>query len=422
MVFFILVLLLLCSCEADCVDLTVRSNKKAAQKVMLWVVPEKDETVPLLVDHMVRALSFTKQCELIVEQAENFPSSSDLKKIKNERDIFLVLAVAPCEKGYAWRLYDTIVSKMHVARRYEKTGSELRGWAYALCDDIWPLLMKSKGFFSTKIAYEQGVKGENCRHIYIADFDGSHAERLIATSTVNIAPRWNYDRKNPMLFYSTNTPKNLRMMAIGTDKKTKVTSNYDGQNIAPSFCKDGSKMVYCCSRGDGRCQIYLCEKSNIKNLTNNMSNNISPSLSPDGTKVYFCSDAQTGRSDLFVYDMQNDELERLSTGIECSASRYNALAERVVYARTIDGVQQLYLYDVKTRKHEALTGDASSKQGCSWSPCGNFILFSEKEEGKSSRLAMINVHDKSKRYVSAEGEDCAFPDWSPVYREFPIFC
>ncbi len=403
------------------VDLKINSKKRGAQSVLLWCIQENDEYMPQLVEAMERALSFTKQCYIQVEHHTTIPSKEDLKALKRDKKAQLVITIAPFSKGYEWRLYDTIAPTLHAARRYEKRGDLVRGWAYNICDDVWDIMMHSKGFFSTKIAYAQKVPDKRIKHIYVADFDGSYPQKVVDTSTINVAPRWHYDRKHPMLFYSDFTAQNIRLMVMGMDGVSKIASNFDGVNMIPAFSGDGSKMAYCSSRGDGYCQIYYCEKNEIKNITNNTGNNVSPSMTSDGSKIFYCSDVLKKSPELFCYNFKTGSTERLTSGAHCETPRYSPACHKVAYVRSVKGIMQLFVFDLVDRSHTQLTFAGKHKQECCWSPCGNWLIFSEGDLGKESRIALLNLHDKTQRMLTPAGHDCTFPDWSPIYSEYPQF-
>lgn len=410
---------------AGIIDMKVTSSISRAQPVLLWCVKDTDSDMEKLAQLLQKTLSYTKQCKVSIDYFDTFPSKESLTRLKKEKGFHLVIVVRPYTDGYEWRLYNTVTQQLHGAHRYAKRGAELRAWAYNISDEIWPIMMQSDGFFSTKIAYTKKVPNKvpskQVKHIYIADYDGSNAQLLIDTPTINVAPRWHYDRRNPMLFYSDFTAKNIRLMVMGLDKKPHVASNFDGLNMIPAFSQDGSKMVYCSSRGDGHCQLYYCQKDTIRNITNNSGNNISPSLTADGKKVFFCSDYQRPYPQLVSYDLEKNQMEWLTRGAHCETPRYSPKTNKIAYCRSVRGVMQLFTYDVATKRHIQLTRRGKNKQECCWSPCGNWLLYAEGDIGKASRIALINLHDKKQRFLTASTSDCGFPDWSPIYKEFPLF-
>ena len=52
----------------------------------------------------------------------------------------------------------------------------------------------------------------------------------------------------------------------------------------------------------------------------------------------------------------------------------------IVFTGQVDGINDLYLYDLHTFEVERLTSDFTSNLHPSWSSDGNFIVFSQEED------------------------------------------
>jgi len=285
-------------------------------------------------------------------------------------------------------------------KKYAKRGTYQAGWGHNLADVIWPALTGQAGFFSTKIAYCKEVrmrKKKKITHIYIADYDGSNEQLLVDTPTVTIAPRWNNDTKNPLLFYSEYTNANVRLMVADMHKHSKISSNFDGVNMVPAFSKDGKQVVYCASRGDGSCHIYHYANGICKRITRNRGNNVSPTFSDDNTTIYFSSDFQTELPQIFSYNLKTEALERITQGGYCACPSYHA-KRGLVYAKR---------------------ADAGDKDEPSWSSCGNCLFFSCERTGKN-RIALLNLLTNERRYLTSEKQSCSYPSCSPVYDQVPV--
>lgn len=334
----------------------------------------------------------------------------------------IFLNETPHHHAIDWRLYDTTQAVMLKGSKYTKRGHVLRGWGHNVADDMWVALTGQEGFFSTKIAYCKNAritKKRTIKHVYVADYDGSNEQQLVNVPTVSVAPRWNHDAKNPLVFYSEYTNSNVRMVAVNMHKKRRIASNFDGVNMLPAFSIDGKRVVYCASRGDGNCQLYCYDQGELKKLTHNAGNNVSPTFSDDGLKIFFCSDAQTGKPQIYCHDLVTSSLERLTQDGYCAAPSYCGKKNRIVYSKIIQGIMQLCIYDLVTKEHTQLTFDRGHKEECSWSPCGNYLLFSV-EEGERSKIAMLNLLTNDRKYVTDSKYVCSYPSWSPVYDEFPV--
>lgn len=417
----VLVSLSFFSCVMYGIDLKIEAANTQGIPVTLWYKADaKDDTIAPIAHKMAHCFSFTKQCVVSVASADEMPSKKQIRAVKEKEKSLLLVVLSSLKDKYEWRVYDTMTGLLLQTRQYRKKETLPRIVAYALADQIWPLLTGQEGFFSTKIAYCKKVINKHVKHIYIADFDGSNEQAMVEAPTINIAPRWNHNRSRPLLFYSDYAPMNVRLKVADLSKKTYVASNFDGLNMIPAFCDDGSKVVYCVSQGNGCCQLYYHDKNCFKNITQNQGNNVSPSFSADGNMVFFCSDFETRSPQLYVYNVATNVTERLTSGGYCASPRYSSQAHKIAYSKLIAGVMQLFVYDVASKQHEQLTTDNANKQECAWSPCGNWLIYSIGLPCKPSRIAMMNRHSKVSQFLTEAAYDCNYPDWSPRYDQFPL--
>jgi len=287
---------------------------------------------------------------------------------------------------------------------------------------IWPEIMGTESSFSTKIAYAKTVKRKgkhNYRHIYSADYDGSYPIPLIDTPTVNVAPRWNYDLNKPLIFYSESARTNISLRIATMDGKRKIASNFDGLNMLPAFSKNGKKVTYCISGGNGKCDLYYYENKKLKKLLNNTGNNISPTLSDDGNRIFFCSDFKNKTPLIYCFNRMTNKITQITNHGPCFSPTNFEKNGDLAYVKRVNGVMQIFVYNEKTEKHRQLTDDINfHKEECMWSPCGNYLIFS-LTSGSSSRLAIEHITTKKRHIVTSLNNKCNYPAWSPRYHVFP---
>lgn len=372
---------------------------------------------------LAKDLSFSGQCTISSDQLDMIPEKSFIEALAQDGYLFVIVIGFADDTMLFWRLYDTRNAKQIAAKKYLKQGTVERVWAHNVADSIWPVLTGKSGCFSSKIAY---AKAQHCAHkkadirmICMADYDGSHEEILVDTPTVNIAPRWNRDTKKPILLYSEYTDDKIRLVMVDMHKRRKVASNFDGINMLPAFSADGKCAVYCSSRADGNCHLYRYEQGELKRILDNNGNNLTPTLSADGSYMYFCSDYKGNRPHIYRYDFYTKNLTQISAGGGSMGPCYCPQNKKVAYSKIINGVMQIMIYDENTKEHTQITQDAGNKDEVSWSPCGNYLLYSIEKNGKS-RVAMLNLATHHQRYITSSQTDCIYPAWSDIYTVFPI--
>ncbi len=382
-----------------------------------------DQDFVSLLEILKKDLMFSGQFNVSMSITDHVPNKSFFAAVgKDGYPLTLIL-----EKKNAdtinWRLYDTALGQMVKGQSHPRKDNIVRGWAHSLADMVWPELTGKEGFFSTKIAYCRAVhlphKKSDCRYICVADYDGSYEQRLVTTPTINLGPRWNRDTKKPLLFYSEYTNKNIRLMSVDMQGRRRIASNFDGINMLPTFSGDGKRVVYCASRADGNCHLYHFEKNNLKRLLSAEGNHVSPTIAEDGSHMYFCSDYETGKPGIYRYDFDTQKVSPITQRGSAMAPSYSSAARKVVYSKFVNSVVQLFCYDEVTGKHTQITTDAGNKDEASWSPCGNYLLFSV-DKGSKGRIAQLNLLTNELRYITNQSDDCTYPIWSDRYDQFPV--
>lgn len=356
------------------------------------------------------------------------PTKWAIKKLAPQYPIALFLSLSRDKKILEWRLYDTQYATMVKGQRFVRENYSPRFQAEHLADELWPTLTGQAGFFSTRIAFCKEVPNKKVRGFKqiglvcpyanpatqkYADFQ----DRLMHGKL--FAPRWNNDLSNPLLLYSESTLSNVRLMSIDLQRKRKIVSNFEGLNVLPTFSTDGKKVVYCLSR-NGKSQLYLYEfdaqnkKAFLKRLTRNEGNNISPVLCDNGD-IVFCSDSNSRGPQICYYHADTNMIDKLTSGGYCACPSLCAKTNALAYCKSVNGIMQVFLYNMQTKKHEQVTFDNGNKEECTWSPCGTYLAFTV-DGGNTSRIAVLNLLTKERVFITPANERCTYPSWSPRYQ------
>lgn len=398
---------------------TSTATRHAKMKLLLLCQEESSKLLQEIIGILAKDLSFTGQFA-VQEQFQDGAVTALTCNKAAQKGFPLMVHLKELPRSIEWRLYNTMNGIMLKGKKYKKKGANVRGWAHALADMIWPELTAQPGFFSSKIAYCKAVdrkKEQNYKHVYIADYDGSCEQPLVATPTVNVAPRFNKDPQSCLVFYSQFTNENVELKVVDMKRRQKTISAFDGINMLPTFSSDGKRVAYCASKGTGNCQIFYFENKKLTQITENSGNNISPTFNADGSAIYFCSDVH-GSPSIYCFDRNSQEMQRLTKGAASMSPAYNELCNKVAYGKKTDGVYQIWLYDCATQEHKQITTHAGHKSECCWSPCGNYILYAV-EKNQKQFLEMIHYKTGLKRQLAIAG-NCSYPAWSICYKELPI--
>lgn len=405
--------------HAESINLSVSNAQRNEKvKILINVIDQPSVELNAFVDLLKKALEFKDQCSVTTCFNQRMLKKQEALA---QTDYTYILFVHNHPHHYDWHLFEVSSGTMIKNKKVAKHGDVKRAWAYAFADSVYETLTNDPAFFSTKIAFAKEVpqkNGSHYTHLYIADYDGSNAELLVSTPTINVSPRWNNDVNRPLLFYSENTNANMRMMASDMKKKHVIASNFDGLNMLPSFSPDGMSVVYCATRGSGKCQLYRWSGKQLKNLTNNNGNNFAPAYSADGKEIFFSSDFQNGQPQIYSYHIDTQELTQITSDGYCVSPTYCAHTNKLGYAKLVNGVMQLFSYDCKNKKHQQLTFDNVQKDECVWSPCGTFLMC-PYDNGKISKVTLFNTITGKYTQVTHCKESCYYPAWSTIYNEYP---
>lgn len=393
--------------------------------VMIASVGALDDELQEVIKIIAADLEMTEQCSAKIQHFQALQKKSDIKNLF-EQNYYIALFISQEKNGFSWRLYDTHTATMIAGKKYQKKGTIVRGWAHNIADQIWPEFMGSMSCFSSKIAYckqlwvKHNGKDKVYKHIYLADADGKHSKPFIEIPTVCLAPRWSNNQDDPILFYSENTLSNVRLVMANMYGKRRTICSFDGLNMLPAFADDHKNIVFCLSK-DGSSQLYhsflnVERRRVFQRMTQNNGNNFSPCYINDHT-VAFVSDYQTKYPAIYSIDMKTLQMTPITTEGYCACPSYCKANNKLLYSKMVGRVMQIFTYDCDTKVHQQLTTGTESKEEGAWSPCGNFIIFAARSQGKS-RIARYNLLTGRMQYITPASENCTYPAWSPVHTLF----
>ncbi len=402
--------------------LSVKAEKTVITSLLI-IVLEKESTLTAEVsDAIKRVFEFTGQFSVAIEYHKERLKKQAVIDLQGEYDFVLFLNENKNEHAYEWRLYDTYKAVMQKGFRVHKDGKLARGWGYAIADSLLPFVTGNAPFSSCKLVYCQKEKhGETL--ICVADFDGSFPVILARSKTTLIAPCWNKDPENPLVLFSKYTPSNVQLIASTLSGAQSVAINFDGLTMQPAFSSDGKEVAISLAL-NGSNQIYYygydaaAKKIKYTQVTANKGVNIKPCFLENGDLV-FCSDYELGKPQLYHFKKSDSSLTRITSNEVSLSPDYCTKNKKLVYSKLIKGCMQLCTYDFGTKKETQITFDKGHKQDCSWSCCGNYVIYSYQEQNQH-RLAVYSFLTKKQKFLTDGSKMCSYPSWSILYRPFPV--
>jgi len=416
----IIICILVSVVTSHAVEVGARQTKKMG--ITIAQIGAESPLMKELAHTVKNDLAFTGQFELQIVQIDRIKKIHQVQSYAQYGPLMVALQEKSGKYVAEWRLYDTRTGKMIVGRHLAKSGKVARQWGHALANSLITELTKNDGPFCSKIVYCKEYPKQEKTDICIADYDGQHEHRIVSLNSFAIGPRWNADIKSPLIMYSEYTPLNVRLMMTDLKGNKSVATSFEGLNMLPAFSLDGAEAIVCLSAG-GSSQLYRyahderAKKSRYTRLTKNDGNNLSPSIMENGN-ILFCSDFQTRSPQIYIMDRYGDNICCITTGGFCTSPSYSQKSGKITYSKIVEGYSQLMVYDISNKKTIQLTSDPVHKTEASWSPCGNYLLFSA-DNTKTKRLAVESLLTKERIYITDGSFRYSYPSWSPSYPEFP---
>jgi Tol biopolymer transport system component len=207
-------------------------------------------------------------------------------------------------------------------------------------------------------------------------------------------------------------------------------------NVAPALSPDGSRVAFFSDRGLFSIQLYLADaktgkvqRTLVKTAVDQHYESlefINSAGAWDATGRQFAFVAvEHGRPVLTLLDTHTDHVEReirLKTLGEIFTPTWAPDGHAIAFSALVGGLQDLFVYDLKTNTLERLTNDAYADLQPAWSPDGRTIAFSTDRfttdlanlKYGDYRLALYDVATGAIRPLA--GFDDAKninPQWSP---------
>lgn len=416
----ILVLLIgINSCSAA-VGIEARHTKK--MPFIIASLGKEQTTTQEMLKTLASDLAFTGQFEVSLEHIDHLKTKHDIKNFAQKSPLLLIVEDRIGKHGLEWRLYDTRTGSMKTGKRFVKENVSVTAWGHDLADHINNALTLNQSPFCSLITYCKEDPKKAKTDICVANYNGKNEKTVASLNTFAIAPCFNADTQKPLILYSEYTAHNIRLMMTDLQGNKSPAANFDGLNMQPAFSQDGSDIVVCLSAA-GNAQLYRYEsgsrdkKGRYVRLTDNDGSNLSPSIMKNGDIAY-CSDFENGTPQIYIMNRHGKNVRKISNGGCCTAPCYSAANQKIAYSKLIDGCSQIMVYDIKKNVTTQLTSDAGHKTESSWSPCGNYLVYS-LEDSKTKRLAVHNLLTKDRTFITDGSFRYSYPCWSPRYPLLP---
>ena len=311
-----------------------------------------------------------------------------------------------------FHLYNTVLGKEELKKRYSGSAGEARQLAHRFADDVFTHYTREPGAFRTRLAFVRKVKG--VKQIFVGDWDARNAQPITAGS-MNLLPAWtpkgasvvftSYKNGSPGLFVYDLAAKSMDMLFKRTS--TLVTG--------ASFSPDGSRVVFSMSQDDGNSHLWIAhgDGSNAKRLTDGFGINSSPCFSPDGKRIAYVSN-RAGNPQIYVLPAAGGAPKRITfQGNYNQTPDWSPRGDLIAFtARDERNAFDIFTVDPDTLKITRLTQDQGNNEEPTFSPNGRLVAFTSTRKG-ASHLYVMSADGNFQRQMTF-GDDAVYtPSWGP---------
>jgi len=232
--------------------------------------------------------------------------------------------------------------------------------------------------------------------LHLMDADGRNKRRL----THNIfcqQPSWS--PSGDMIIFSGNGVDSSEISICGVrpdGSALRQLYNCPGIETSPCFSPDGGSIIFAATASDPSrfspvgatdiFELHLASKE-IHLIQSHPAIDGEPRYSPDGTRIAFTSH-RNGASVEQTQALFEDYRAILRGGTNAQGRKAMAKMKK---AR---GDADIYVCDRNGDNLSQITNDDLADRGICWSPCSNYIMYSQTdlESPESDRLRIINAH------------------------------
>lgn len=288
------------------------------------------------------------------------------------------------------------------------SAKEPRKLAHLLADRVYREYTGESGPFQSHLAFVR-KQGAN-RDVYLSDWDGKNAVKL-TEGGLNLLPTvlpggdgaaYTSYRKGTPDLYSHRKGGQPALLEQKGQMATGV-----------AFSPDGSRIAYSLADGDAA-QIIVAsaDGSGPKALTNTpYFINSSPTWSPDGKRIAFVSN-RGGSPQIYVMSADGGAAKRVTfRGNYNQTPDWSPRGDLIVFtARDERNAFDLFTVEVESGKITRLTQDTGNNEEPAFSPNGRLIVFTSNRNGWNQPFVMT-FEGKNQQALPVDKGDYRTPDW-----------
>lgn len=240
----------------------------------------------------------------------------------------------------------------------------------------------------------------------------------------------NHTGKNYVQLYDEmvselRTEQNARIELLKSVPVTEVrTAPIVGERVTnPRYSPDGRYLAVNRIDPHRHEEIVIMEAETLEETgtVRRLPSDHTMSWSPDGATLYFTQAELRGLGgynfyqDIYAYDLAGERTRRITTGLRTKDIDVSPDGSGIVFIQVSAEKQVLTLFDLSTGETRQLLSapTGTSLMGPRWSPDGRSIVYSARDNGGNSWLAVCDILSGVSRTVVQDRTSSIYPTWTP---------
>ena len=321
---------------------------------------------------------------------------------------------------FGW-LFDTrnTVNPQVLAKQYSEEASQdmARTVAHRFADEIiYRLGGGINGIAETKIYFVSSRTGS--KEIWAMDYDGQNQHAITHLGTISLSPRISPDNSRLAFASLGSQGWAIRMYSLELGRTVSFPAGtVGGSNQSPAWSADGTKIAFSSSRS-GSPSIWVADASgaNARRLTSFKGPDVSPTWNPrTGTEISWVS-GRTGLPQIYTMDLDGANIQRMTDGGYAISPSWHPNGQALTfswnrkYGPGAPGGQDIYYFDIASKRWLQLTHDSGSNDFPSWAPDGRHIVF-QREIGGHTQIWSMLADGTQQQQLTHTGNNF-MPNWS----------